>query len=70
MVFLSTMSTRGIATPILWRQPLNGSRPRQLTRFSSQDELQDFAWTRNGDKLAYIQGRAQSDVILFQTPRR
>jgi Tol biopolymer transport system component len=54
----------------LWRQPLNGNRPRQLTHFSSQDELQDFAWTRNGDKLAYIQGRAQSDVILFQTPRR
>jgi eukaryotic-like serine/threonine-protein kinase len=54
----------------LWRQPLNGSRPRQLTSFSSQNEIQDFAWSRNGDKLAYIQGRAQSDVILFHTTRR
>ncbi len=49
----------------LWRQPLNGGRPRQLTRFSSKEEIQDFAWSLNGDKLAYIQGHAASDVILY-----
>jgi eukaryotic-like serine/threonine-protein kinase len=54
----------------LWRQPLRGGRPRQLTHFSSSEEVQDFAWSRNGDKLAYIQGRAESDVILFHANRR
>jgi eukaryotic-like serine/threonine-protein kinase len=49
----------------LWRQPLNGGRARQLTRFSSKEEIQDFAWSLNGDKLAYIQGHAESDVILY-----
>jgi serine/threonine protein kinase len=54
----------------LWRQPLNSGRPRQLTRFLSAEHVQDFAWSRNGDKLAYIQGRAESDVILFRANRR
>jgi TolB protein len=54
----------------LWRQPLNGGRPRQLTHFLSAEQVQDFAWSRNGDKLAYIQGRAESDVILFHANRR
>jgi len=54
----------------IWRQPLNGGRPRQLTHFVSTEEVEDFAWSRNGDKLAYIQGRAESDVILFRANRR
>ena len=54
----------------IWRQPVNGGPARQLTRFSSKEEVEDFAWSRNGDKLAYIQGHAQSDVILFHTTRR
>ncbi len=49
----------------IWRQPLNGGRPRQLTRLFSKEQLQDFAWSENGDKLAYIQGHAKSDVILY-----
>ena len=57
-------------TSNIWRQPVNGGPARQLTRFSSKEEVQDFAWSRNGDKLAYIQGHAQSDVILFHTTRR
>jgi len=52
-------------TSNLWRQPLNGGRPRQLTRVFSKEEIQDFAWSLNGDKLAYIQGHAASDVILY-----
>jgi len=49
----------------IWRQPLHAGEPRQLTHFTSAEDVQDFAWSRNGDKLAYIQGRAESDVILF-----
>ena len=54
----------------IWRQPVNGANPRQLTHFTSKEEIQDFVWSQDGDKLAYIQGRTESDVILFHTNRR
>jgi TolB protein len=53
----------------IWRQSLNGGAPRQLTR-SAEDSILYFAWNRSGTKLAYIRGRADSDVMLFRRASR
>jgi len=53
----------------LWRQPLNGGAPRQLTSVG-EDSILYFAWNRDGTKLAYIRGRADSDVMLFRRASR
>jgi serine/threonine protein kinase/Tol biopolymer transport system component len=52
-----------------WRQPLNGGAPRQLTA-SGEDKIIYFSWNPNGTKLAYIRGRAESDVMLFRRASR
>jgi eukaryotic-like serine/threonine-protein kinase len=53
----------------IWRQPLGGGPPRQLTK-SGEDKITYFAWNRSGTKLAYIRGRADSDVMLFRRASR
>ncbi len=50
--------------PDIWRQSLAGGPPRQLTHVP-EDGIIYFAWSGNGSKLAYIRGRAESDVVLF-----
>jgi eukaryotic-like serine/threonine-protein kinase len=49
----------------IWRQPLSGGMARQLTA-SGEDSLLDFAWNGDGTKVAYIRGRADSDVVIFR----
>jgi eukaryotic-like serine/threonine-protein kinase len=53
----------------IWRQPLNGAAPLRLTA-PGEDKIIYFAWNPNGTKLAYIRGRAQSDVMLFRRATR
>lgn len=53
----------------VWRQPRNGGAPRQLTT-PGEDKIIYFAWDLNGTKLAYIRGRADSDVMLFRRASR
>ncbi len=53
----------------LWRQALNGGAPRQLTA-SGEDQIIYFAWSPDGTKLAYIRGRAASDVMIFHRAAR
>ena len=53
------------ASSQIWRQPLNGGPPQQLTA-AGEDSLLYFAWNSDGTKLAYIRGRADSDVVLFR----
>jgi Tol biopolymer transport system component len=49
----------------LWRQPLKGGQSRQLTHLAEGQSIYAFAWNGNGTQLAYLQGRADSDVVLF-----
>jgi len=49
----------------IWLQPLSGERPRQLTNFKS-GKLLSFAWSRDGQWLAYMRQRATSDVVLLR----
>jgi serine/threonine protein kinase/Tol biopolymer transport system component len=53
----------------IWRKPLAGGVPKQLTHLS-EDDIISFAWSRDGTKLAYVRGRAESDVVLFHRGAR
>jgi Tol biopolymer transport system component len=51
----------------LWRYPLDGTPPRQLTTFTS-DRIYQFAWARDGRMLAMSRGNESADVVLI-TPQ-
>jgi WD40 repeat protein len=59
--FIDTRNSRSN----LWRQTVDGGQPRQLTHLVQDQSIYSFVWNRNGTKLAYLQGRADSDVVLF-----
>ncbi len=50
----------------LWRFPLDGSAPSQLTRFEDQT-IAAFSWSPSGDRLACLRSVPGSDVELFKT---
>ena len=49
----------------IWVQPLDGSSPRALTNFTSE-EIRDFNWSADGKKLAAVRGHTDSDVVLLR----
>jgi eukaryotic-like serine/threonine-protein kinase len=49
----------------LWLQPLDGSKGRQLTDFSSE-RIYDFHWSFDGKQLALVRGHTDSDVVLIR----
>lgn len=49
----------------LWRQPLDGAPPIQLTRFD-KEPITDFAWSRDGKRFAFTRNTAISDVTLVE----
>ena len=59
----SITDTDGVSN--IWRIPLDGSRPRQLTHFDDQS-IQTFAWSPDGYRLACIRLQDSSDVVMFQ----
>lgn len=48
----------------LWTMRLSGGPPTKLTDFNS-DLIFDFAWSRDGKKLALSRGRNSRDVVLL-----
>lgn len=48
----------------IWSQPLDGSSPTQVTRFTS-DQIFAFAWSKNGQRLALSRGNATADAIML-----
>lgn len=65
---LDYVATTGGSSNI-WRQPLDGGTPRQLTA-PGEDQIIYFGWNPNGTRLAYIRGRSASDVMLFRRAAR
>jgi len=55
--------TRGGVSNI-WRQPLAGGPPKQITNFKS-GQIFSFAWSGDGKQLALARGTASRDVILI-----
>ena len=48
----------------LWRQPIEGGAPIQLTDFKT-DQIYYFDWTRDGKQLCLARGSSTSDVVLI-----
>jgi eukaryotic-like serine/threonine-protein kinase len=49
----------------VWIQPLDGSKGKKLTDFTSQ-KIFDFRWSRDGKNMAVLRFHTESDVILLQ----
>jgi Tol biopolymer transport system component len=49
----------------LWLQPLDGSPPRQLTRFDDL-RVMSHAWSLDGRMLYVVRGRYTSDAVLLR----
>ena len=52
--------------PNVWVQPLDGSSPRQLTRFTDGRAIYDFAWSGGGKRFAVAHGTFSTDIVLFK----
>ena len=48
----------------LWRLPLDGSSPKQMTDFKS-DQIWNFHFSRDGKQLAVSLGKVTNDVVLI-----
>jgi Tol biopolymer transport system component len=53
----------------LWRQPLDGSAPRQLTHFTSEG-IERFRFSKDGSKIAIERGHNESDAVLLRDTTR
>ncbi len=53
----------------IWSQPLDGSPPRQITDFTS-DQIFWFDWSHDGKQLACSRGTVTSDVVLLSDAKR
>jgi TolB protein len=60
------VTTAGVEN--VWRQPLAGGKPAQLTRWAG-DVLGNFAWSRDGRQLAVVRGATTTDILLMQNFR-
>ncbi len=60
IVYIRTMN--GVSN--LWVQPLAGGESRRLTDFTDQ-RIFNFAWSRDGKRLALSRGTINSDVVLI-----
>jgi Tol biopolymer transport system component len=60
----STLYYRSWAPPHnVWRQKLAGGTPEQVTTF--EDGTADFAWSRDGKRLACVRKSLVSDIVLI-----
>jgi serine/threonine protein kinase/Tol biopolymer transport system component len=58
------------ATPSnIWLQPLDGTPPRQLTHLTDRI-ISDFAWSRDGSRLALARATVINDIVLFKGLKR
>ena len=63
---------RGVIYPVrdngadnLWLQPLDGSKGKQLTDFTTE-HIFDFHWSFDGKQLALVRGHTDADVVLIR----
>jgi Tol biopolymer transport system component len=64
-----TPNGRGIAyhkDSNVWIQPLDGGPARQFTHFTDGRTIPDFAWSRDGKRLAIARVSVTNDIVLFK----
>jgi Tol biopolymer transport system component len=49
----------------IWRQPIDGGPPRQISNFTS-GQILNFAWAPDGKNLAVAHGNSRSDVVSIR----
>lgn len=52
----------------VWSQPVDGGKPSQLTNFQG-DQVLNFAWSHDGNWLAFARGRVTDDVVMISDLR-
>ena len=57
--------TRDKGIDNLWLQPLDGSKGKQLTDFTSE-RIWDFHWSFDGKPAALLRGHTDADVVLIR----
>jgi eukaryotic-like serine/threonine-protein kinase len=50
----------------LWLQPLDGTAARQLTHFAADRTINDYAFSRDGKRLAVTRQSIGNDIVLFK----
>ena len=63
---LHVKNTGGV--PDIWRRPLDGGEPEQLTNFTS-DQIIQCAVSRDGTRLVLARGKTTSNVALIRDLR-
>ncbi len=53
----------------IWSVPLDGGQPRQITHFTDR-AIANFAWSRDGKRLAIARTTTTNDVVLFKGLRK
>jgi Tol biopolymer transport system component len=48
------------------RHRLDGSTARQLTHFAADRTINDYAWSRDGKRLAVTRQSIGNDIVLFR----
>jgi serine/threonine protein kinase len=49
----------------IWVQPIDGSAPHPLTKFTDKN-IEDFAWSPDGKRLAITRGTLLADMVLIK----
>ena len=57
--------TRANGVDNLWLQPLDDSKGKQITDFTSE-RIYDFHWSFDRKQLALVRGHTDSDVVLIR----
>ena len=60
LVYINTLD--GVSN--LWRQPLDGGKPSQITDFKS-DLIYNFAYALDGRTIAFVRGSHTRDGVLI-----
>jgi len=50
----------------VWGLPIDGKTPYQLTKFTDGRTITDFAWSRDGKRLAISRSMTTNDIVLFK----
>ena len=53
----------------LWVQPIDGGAPHQLTAFTDNKQIANFAWSPDGKQLGIVRAVTTSDIVLLKGVR-